>query len=117
MSGKPLLLFGVLEQRCQLFTAKPPHRIPDCLMFGRKLKIHNHPSFKGNNILYKEYYSHITRITIPGKPLSIENSLGTYLNLKNVILNIEFEILTRSEERRVGKECVSTCRSRWSTDH
>src|SRR3546814_10960188 len=23
----------------------------------------------------------------------------------------------RSEERRVGKECVSTCRSRWSTSH
>src|SRR3546814_19704012 len=23
----------------------------------------------------------------------------------------------RSEERRVGKECVSTCRSRWSTCH
>src|SRR3546814_15148383 len=23
-------------------------------------------------------------------------------------------IVTRSEERRVGKECVSTCRSRWS---
>src|SRR3546814_13169664 len=24
---------------------------------------------------------------------------------------------TRSEERRVGKECVSTCRSRWSPDN
>src|SRR3546814_14133643 len=24
--------------------------------------------------------------------------------------------LDRSEERRVGKECVSTCRSRWSPD-
>src|SRR3546814_13773882 len=24
---------------------------------------------------------------------------------------------TRSEARRVGKECVSTCRSRWSTYH
>src|SRR3546814_20931311 len=24
---------------------------------------------------------------------------------------------TRSEERRVGKECVSTCRSRWSQYH
>src|SRR3546814_15669915 len=24
---------------------------------------------------------------------------------------------TRSEERRVGKECVSTCRSRWSPYH
>src|SRR3546814_6878174 len=25
--------------------------------------------------------------------------------------------LYRSEERRVGKECVSTCRSRWSPYH
>src|SRR3546814_13367754 len=25
--------------------------------------------------------------------------------------------MNRSEERRVGKECVSTCRSRWSPDH
>src|SRR3546814_19532841 len=25
--------------------------------------------------------------------------------------------ICRSEERRVGKECVSTCRSRWSPDH
>src|SRR3546814_12534745 len=28
-----------------------------------------------------------------------------------------FLILDRSEERRVGKECVSTCRSRWSPSH
>src|SRR3546814_12091044 len=27
------------------------------------------------------------------------------------------EDLMRSEERRVGHECVSTCRSRWCTDH
>src|SRR3546814_12837669 len=27
------------------------------------------------------------------------------------------EQYTRSEERRVGKECVSTCRSRWSPYH
>src|SRR3546814_16907552 len=25
--------------------------------------------------------------------------------------------MTRSDERRVGKECVSTCRSRWSPYH
>src|SRR3546814_7923584 len=25
--------------------------------------------------------------------------------------------VTSSEERREGKECVSTCRSRWSPDH
>src|SRR3546814_10467723 len=28
-----------------------------------------------------------------------------------------FRMLHRSEERRVGKECVSTCRSRWSPYH
>src|SRR3546814_12157677 len=28
-----------------------------------------------------------------------------------------YDTLFRSEERRVGKECVSTCRSRWSPDH
>src|SRR3546814_9487588 len=27
------------------------------------------------------------------------------------------EHVDRSEERRGGKECVSTCRSRWSPDH
>src|SRR3546814_16398803 len=31
---------------------------------------------------------------------------------------VEFHRCTlRSEERRVGKECVSTCRSRWSPSH
>src|SRR3546814_4945274 len=35
------------------------------------------------------------------------------------IVTPEIEAMTsiRSEERRVGKECVSTCRSRWSPDH
>ena len=30
---------------------------------------------------------------------------------------IAIMISQRSEERRVGKECVSTCRSRWSPYH
>src|SRR3546814_1556479 len=29
----------------------------------------------------------------------------------------KIELVIRSEERRVGKECVSTCRSRWSPYH
>src|SRR3546814_12685555 len=28
-----------------------------------------------------------------------------------------YRLSRRSEERRVGKECVSTCRSRWSPYH
>src|SRR3546814_20218809 len=34
---------------------------------------------------------------------------------QNLARGIEGDI--RSEERRVGKECVSTCRSRWSPYH
>src|SRR3546814_12053661 len=44
-----------------------------------------------------------------------------------IVIAVEQEITTvveccrlpvrRSEERRVGKECVSTCRSRWSPYH
>ena len=37
-----------------------------------------------------------------GKPLSIDMSVA---------------VGQRSEERRVGKECVSLCRSRWSPYH
>src|SRR3546814_4419852 len=32
-------------------------------------------------------------------------------------LENEHSLSDRSEERRVGKECVSTCRSRWSPYH
>src|SRR3546814_7147046 len=37
----------------------------------------------------------------------------------NSILNAQDDVgqILRSEERRVGKECVSTCRSRWSPEH
>src|SRR3546814_4504071 len=37
---------------------------------------------------------------------------------KVLLLNDDYTPMEfRSEERRVGKECVSTCRSRWSTYH
>src|SRR3546814_6062005 len=35
----------------------------------------------------------------------------------NGLVGIFLSQCTRSEERRVGKECVSTCRSRWSPYH
>src|SRR3546814_19612302 len=39
---------------------------------------------------------------------------------RNTNTNLRYKTgknLARSEERRVGKECVSTCRSRWSPYH
>src|SRR3546814_20592371 len=43
---------------------------------------------------------------------------GASLNrLDRVLRNEHRSGTARSEERRVGKECVSTCRSRWSPYH
>src|SRR3546814_2048795 len=44
-----------------------------------------------------------------------------YVTTRRTVLDaigtIKEELRERSEERRVGKECVSTCRSRWSPYH
>ena len=37
--------------------------------------------------------------------------------LEGEAVSLEDSFQLRSEERRVGKECVSTCRSRWSPYH
>src|SRR3546814_14297726 len=36
------------------------------------------------------------------------------LLLDHLPVDVGLDVRVRSEERRVGKECVSTCRSRWS---
>src|SRR3546814_13167259 len=41
-----------------------------------------------------------------------ENEIGPFLGVR-----LLGRSALRSEERRVGKECVSTCRSRWSPYH
>src|SRR3546814_11965082 len=41
----------------------------------------------------------------------------TTLIVSRVALGLGSAMLMRSEERRVGKECVCTCRSRWSRVH
>src|SRR3546814_12896570 len=38
-------------------------------------------------------------------------------DLHEPLVRADFVLVTRSEERRVGKECVSTCRSRWWPYH
>src|SRR3546814_12363072 len=49
--------------------------------------------------------------------------VGDYVKTGTPVLSIvdtdslRVEGYFRSEERRVGKECVSTCRSRWSPYH
>src|SRR3546814_12068236 len=56
------------------------------------------------NGLYLQLHAYMLRIAIP---------YGT-LNPAQVRMLAHVARTYRTEERRVGKECVSTCRSRWS---
>src|SRR3546814_2721214 len=51
------------------------------------------------------------KLLFAGERIDVE-SLG-----QAVADSARFEAFDRSDERRVGKECVSTCRSRWSPYH
>src|SRR3546814_21161648 len=53
----------------------------------------------GTAIEMEEYPDMPRQLRLPGQPFRYLHDVG------------------RSEERRVGTECVSTCRSRWSPDH
>src|SRR3546814_18352 len=58
--------------------------------------------------------SYVFTYTIqPGDPESFRLVLTAHYNDGNVSHELSLQV-DRSEERRVGKECVSTCRSRWS---
>ena len=55
-------------------------------------------------------------VMIAVEPKSIERELHKE-GFFNHQIKIDVEGTTRSEERRVGKECVQPCRSRWSPYH
>src|SRR3546814_18920043 len=57
-----------------------------------------------------------------GGELMTAEGLASRFPIRELAVMGFFEVLPhlfgiRSEERRVGKECVSTCRSRWSPYH
>src|SRR3546814_8455093 len=51
-------------------------------------------------------------LSISSAPIPVSRSRNSRASMLGWVSTPE-----RSEERRVGKECVSTCRSRWSAYH
>src|SRR3546814_2070846 len=64
--------------------------------------------------LYKQRHEIIRFQRLVGMMKEVAGRLTTDDDLPNIDTAVR---PFRSEERRVGKECVSTCRSRWSPDH
>src|SRR3546814_7173512 len=87
------------QTRCALVTGVQTCALPIC--FGYEL------------------VEQVTRDLVPIAELK-ELAGGDALNMTRLALNLcgyVNGVARRSEERRVGKECVSTCRSRWSPFH
>src|SRR3546814_18333918 len=60
-------------------------------------------------------------LPLPGVSISVKErsniGVSTDLSGKYILdVPLNYTLVFRSEERRVGKECVSTCRSRWWRD-
>src|SRR3546814_6463950 len=87
--------------RCALVTGVQTCALPICLYFGHEL------DYGGGNRWNLRAFEAPLRIALGGE-LNRALGLGNSAGVDEVI---------RSEERRVGKECVSTCRSRWSQYH
>src|SRR3546814_13710127 len=66
-------------------------------------------------------FNNVTRAPSEGAAIALQNNI----NIRPVLKKNQGEevgifvakAFNRSEERRVGKECVSTCRYRWSPSH
>src|SRR3546814_14758898 len=64
---------------------------------------------------------HAVRFGVTGEVMAAGEGIETMLSLRMALptmpMAAALSAAHRSEERRVGKECVSTCRSRWSPSH
>ena len=78
--------------------------IYDAKIVGRAATALMRPVLRTDN---RKYRNHLLEILDEAEP----GSVLVY------VMDDGLEIEQRSEERRVGKECVSLCRSRWSPYH
>src|SRR3546814_12461125 len=84
----------------------------DWLLYGGMATI----AFGMVGVLAAQETARIAGFTLLVSSGTLLAAVGT--NQVDVIVGALFYLVssTRSDERRVGKECVSTCRSRWSPD-
>src|SRR3546814_9217857 len=92
--------------RCALVTGVQTCALPICTEMVRRVA--------------EEVELDIIELGVDGRlvRLQLEELMGGVEDDRRLVLKDYFQDqVGRSEERRVGKECVSTCRSRWSPYH
>src|SRR3546814_17782327 len=108
-----VLVARALAFACILLAASLPARSRDLAstlagliaLVGAGIVAAYYPLVEGGNVV---------RFELPWLPML---GLNLTLRLDGFTWLFAELVLGRSEERRVGKECVRTCRSRWSPYH
>src|SRR3546814_2753921 len=109
--------------RCALVTGVQTCALPICVLSGEIL-VHN-PCYRADEMalvidMAKEFgykVSTFHHAVEAYKIADIHAKEGICSAMWADWWGFKMEAYDRSEERRVGKECVSTCRSRGSPDH
>src|SRR3546814_11000426 len=71
-----------------------------------------HAEIDAAEAMYRRHVEHMLHCVEVSASFPLEDGYLYRTQLTSVVRK-----LTRSEERRVGQECVSPCRSRWSPCH
>src|SRR3546814_18292139 len=64
--------------------------------------------------IIEEVWQRVERSGAAGRTITLKVKFADFRQMTRAH---SFSVAVRSEERRVGKECVSTCRSRWAPYH
>src|SRR3546814_14278738 len=89
-------------------------RVRRCIGHGWQKTAHE--SSRRVNLLNLSRYKARSRQSCAITPWRHQRDQGLDFSMIRILLAEDDDVM-RSEERRVGKECVSTCRSRWSPSH
>ena len=84
---------------------------PLARLTGQSVVVDNKPGGSGNLAYYN-----VARSAKDGYTVLVSYS-GYHIANPILMDKLPWELKDRSEERRVGKECASMCRSRWSPYH
>src|SRR3546814_15613868 len=116
--AEPYDLFGVGIGPFNLSLAALADGVPElrCLFVDQRAGFAWHPGLLLDGaMLQVSFLADLVSLVDPTSPWSFLAYLRAHDRLLPFYLKERWR--PRSEERRVGKECVSTCRSRWSPYH
>src|SRR3546814_18497718 len=96
----------------RLFRSESVSRYSGAKAVPMRLREENGFAFNADEVLAQ--ITPATRLLIVNSPANPTGGVTPKAEIDKLVTGLERHPQVRSEERRVGKECVSTCRSRWS---